>query len=224
MSITMNWITSFFSILLLCCGAFNSFAQNNFIEGELTYQVRIESTDAEAAKINSTGTFTLLLKGNSVAKTLVLNNGYKNIFIYNNSKKATYSLRNIGDKKLALLLEPDIIAKKQQRCNSLKIEELPADNRTVLNFRTERAKLLCNNAMPVTVYYTKDWHINSPYLFDEFPSFQHLPLLFDIKNEDGSTLHFELKGIEAKPMDNSTFEVPNEYKIITSEEYNSWQH
>lgn len=209
-------------VLLLIFGYYGSFAQHNFVEGELVYSISIES--ANATQTNSTGTLTLLLKGHSVVKILELNKGFKNTLIYNGFKKSTHSLRSIGDKKVALLLESEQIKKKLEKCSSIRVEDLKDESRAVLNFKTEQAIIHCNNASPVQVYYTKTWQINNPYLFDDFPSFQYLPLLFDIKKEDGSTVHFELKKIEAKPMDNSIFEIPKDYKVISSDEYNSWQH
>lgn len=211
-------------VLLLNSSFYSSFAQNNFVEGELVYSISIESTDANATHINSAGTLTLMLKANSVVKVLELNKGYKNTIIYNGLKKCTHSLRSVGDKKVALILEADQIKKKQERCSSLRVEELKNEPQTILNFKTEQAIIHCNNAIPLQLYYTKDWHISNPYLFDDFPSFQYLPLLFDIKKEDGSKVHFELKKIEAKPMDNSIFEIPKDYKVISTEEYNTWQH
>jgi hypothetical protein len=220
----MKWKKVFFIAFLLSSRFYWSAAQNSFIEGELTYTVSIESNNIELSKTKSFGTLTLMLKGNCVVKTLELNTGFKNTIIYNHQKKASCSLRNIGQEKVALLLEPDQLSKKQNRCSTLRVEELVTDIQTILNFKTERAKLHCNNLKPIIIYYTRDWLINSPYLFDEFSNFHYLPLSFDINNEDGSIIHFELKKIEAKPMDNSLFEVPKDYKVITSEEYNSWQH
>ncbi|MES2479934.1 MAG: hypothetical protein V4561_12670 [Bacteroidota bacterium] len=220
----MKWKKVFLIAFLLSSRFYWSAAQNSFIEGELTYTVSIESNNIELGKTKSSGTLTLMLKGNCVVKVLELNTGFKNTIIYNHQKKASYSLRNIGHEKVALLLEPDQLSKKQNRCSTLRVEELSTDIQTILNFKTARAKLHCNNLKPIIIYYTQDWLISSPYLFDEFSTFHYLPLLFDINNEDGSIIHFELKKIEAKPMDNSLFEVPKDYKIITSEEYNSWQH
>jgi len=208
--------------LLLFFSSYGTFAQNNFVEGELVYAISIES--ANATQISSTGTLTLMLKGNSIVKILELNKGYKNTIIYNGFKKSTHSLRSIGDKKVALLLEAEQIKKIQEKCSSLRIEDIQNEPRAILNFKTELGIIHCNNASPLTLYYTKDWQIKNANLFDEFPSFQYLPLLFDIKNEDGSKVHFELKKIEAKPMENSIFEIPKDYKVISSEEYNSWQH
>lgn len=74
------------------------------------------------------------------------------------------------------------------------------------------------------VYYTKEWNIHNQQLFENFPSFAYLPLSFELKNEDGSVLHLELLKIEERPMDNSLFEIPKDYKIISDKEYRAWQH
>lgn len=138
--------------------------------------------------------------------------------------KDAYSLRKIGREQFALQLDTEQLKKKQMKCATFTTQEYTNDIKSIANFKTEKAKLFCNDAPPLLIYYTKEWTINNEFLFENFPFFQYLPLAYDIKNDDGSLLHFELQKIEATPQDNGSFKVPEGYKIISYEEYKSWQH
>lgn len=199
-------------------------AQQSFIEGVLTYSVKITKNSAEQAKQKANGVLYIKLKGGSIIKELKLESGFNNTMLYNSSRKLNYSFRNIGNQGYAIQLNPNQLEQKLNDCKDLNVEVLPSDTRTIKNFKTEKAKLYCNNTKPIIVYYTKEWKINNQYLFENFPLFNYLPLAFEINEEDGSSFKFELKEIEAKPMDNSTFEVPQGFKVISQEEFKSWQH
>lgn len=219
----MNWKCTWLKILLLCSISLSSAAQKNFIEGSITYSVRIESTSPKQTKQMATGSLNLFLKGNVVVKELELSSGFRNTMIFNGNEKAAYALRTIGGEHYALQLDQAQQKKKQEKCAQLTTEDMPGDLKSIANFKAEKTSIKCNNMPPLVVYFTKDWRISNQDLFEDFPSFSYLPLAYDIKNEDGSIFHFELQKIEAKPMDNSSFKIPEEYKIIGYEEFKSWQ-
>ena len=78
------------------------------------------------------------------------------------------------------------------------VEQLPndLDITTIANFNTEKGKLLkCNNAACLLLFIiTRDWSINNQlFCLKDFPSFHLLcPYRMMLKNDDGSTIHFEL--------------------------------
>lgn len=220
----MNKKCTYLLSMLLCMNSLCSLAQNNFIEGKIVYSVKIESVDPKQNKQFATGTLNLFLKGNVVLKELSLSSGFKNKMIFNASEKKAYSLRQIGEEKYALQLDAEQLKKKLEKCAQLNIQDYESDIKSIANFKTEKAKLTCNNNAPIVVYYTKEWLIANESLFEDFPTFNYLPLAYDIKNEDGSIFHFELQKIETAPMDNAAFKIPDGYKVITYEEYKSWRH
>lgn len=208
-------------ILFTCCALLvllsRAFCQNQFTEGELVYEVKITSPDAKESRVN-TGTLTILIKGGNVTKELNLQSGFKNTIIFNQQEKTAYSLRKVDNVPYAIQLDPEQLKKKQEKCARLEREELPSDRKTVQNFAAEKVKITCNQASPFFVYYTRSWTIDNPHLFHDFPSFNYLPLAYEVKNEDGSVLNFELKRIEAKPIDNRAFTVPLGYKKVSQQE------
>ncbi len=210
--------TSFLAFISL-----NLSAQTSFIEGEIVYNVKIEAVNPKLEKQISTGELKIKVKGNAVLKELSLSSGFNNTLLFEKGKDA-YSLRKIGGEQFALQLDAEQLKKKQLKCVNFTTEEYTNDIKSIANFKTEKAKLVCNDAPPLLIYYTKEWTINNEFLFENFPFFQFLPLAYDIKNDDGSQFHFELQKIEATPQDNGAFKIPEGYKIISYEEYKSWQH
>lgn len=203
----------------------NANAQKVFVEGELVYAITISQNNPEQKTPNNIqGLLSIKQKGNAVVKELVLKNGFTSTKLFLGQNKPSYSFVLIGEKNYALKIDGDNTNNSLLKCSQLTLEALPSDIKAIAGFKTERGKILCNDRKPIVLYYTKDWQINNPLLFEEFSSFQSLPLAFDINNEDGSLIHFELRSIESKPLDNATFQIPNGYKIISQEEYKAWQH
>lgn len=207
-------------VLFSCCAflvfSARAFCQNQLTEGEIVYEVRI--TSAKESSIN-TGTLTILIKAANVTKELSLQSGFKNTIIFNQQEKAVYSLRKVDNVPYAIQLDPEQLKKKQEKCAQPERQELESDRKAILNFTAEKVKLNCRQTSPIFVYYTKTWIIDNPHLFPDLPSFNYLPLAYEVKNEDGSTLSFELKKVEAKPIDNRAFSVPQEYKKVSQQEY-----
>jgi hypothetical protein len=194
------------------------------VEGVISYSVSIVNINSDQSKQTINGTLNIFLKGNTVKKDLLLGKGFNNTMMLNGDTKPTYSLRQIGNEKYAIEIDTTQLHKQQLKCPHLNLEPLISDIKTIANFRAEKVIVSCNNTQPIIIYYTKEWTINNKQLFEKFPSFTYLPLSFDINNEDGSVLHFELTKIEPKPLDSRLFTVPSDFKIISQEEYQSWQH
>ncbi|MGC4058929.1 MAG: hypothetical protein QM743_12540 [Chitinophagaceae bacterium] len=213
-----------FSLVIATGCSLHAFAQQSFVEGEITYKVHIEQGDPAApVQKSEDGTLVIRLKGNRVVKELKLNSGFNNTMLLDGDKSA-YSLRKIGNARYAIQLAPSQIAERRSKCTQMELTNLPVEANTIAGFRTLCAKLVCNDAGTHTVYYTKDWTISSNLLFEQFPRFGYLPLKYEIKNEKGATMRFTLSKIESKPLDNTLFLLPDGYKVISSEEYRSWNH
>ena len=195
------------------------------MEGELLFAITIFQNNPEQKTQNTIqGTLTIKQKGSAILKELVLKNGFNSTKLFLGQSKPSYTFVIIGEQNFALKNDMDNTKKMLAKCSQLKIEDLPSEIKAIAGLKTLRGKLLCNDRKPIIIYYTKEWQINNPLLFEEFSSFQSLPLAFDINNEDGSLIRFELMNIESKPLDNATFQIPNGYKIISQEEYKAWQH
>jgi hypothetical protein len=198
----------------------NANAQKLFVEGELLYAITISQNNPEQKTPNNIqGTLSIKQKGHAVLKELLLKNGFKSTKLFLGQAKPSYSFILIAEQNFALKSDEESL-----KCKALTLETLPTDIKSIAGFKTERGKILCNDRKPIVLYYTQEWQTNNPLLFEEFSSFKALPLAFEINNEDGSLIRFELMKIESKPMENATFQIPNGYKTISQEEYKAWQH
>ncbi len=209
---------SFFTFFVILVTNFFCLAQQQFVEGIITYTLSIESPT------NTTkGTFIITIKGAQIVKELQLGKDFKNVLIFNMNKNTAYSLRKIEGKKYAIQLNAQELRKRQQACEKIVVEPLNSESKIIAGYKAESANVICGSRRSV-IYYSKDWTTDNDFLFEQFPAFQYMPLAYSIKNEDGSILHFEMKLIEARPIDNSTFQVPTDYKIISSNEYQQLIH
>lgn len=198
----------------------NANAQKLFVEGELLYAITISQNNPEQKTPNNIqGTLSIKQKGHAVLKELLLKNGFKSTKLFLGQAKHSYSFILIAEQNFALKSDEESL-----KCRDLTLETLPTDIKSIAGFKTERGKILCKDRKPIVLYYTQEWQTNNPLLFEEFSSFKALPLAFEINNEDGSLIRFELMKIESKPMENATFQIPNGYKTISQEEYKAWQH
>jgi hypothetical protein len=198
----------------------NANAQKLFVEGELLYAITISQNNPEQKTPNNIqGTLSIKQKGHAVLKELLLKNGFKSTKLFLGQAKPSYSFILIAEQNFALKSDEESL-----KCKDLTLETLPTDIKSIAGFKTERGKILCKDRKPIVLYYTQEWQTNNPLLFEEFSSFKALPLAFEINNEDGSLIRFELMKIENKPMENATFQIPNGYKTISQEEYKAWQH
>jgi hypothetical protein len=204
------------AVLLLAFTGARAQAPQQFTEGSISYAVRIEQPGQPAKPV--TGVFNLILKDKQYIKELQLSSGFRNVIIFNTAENKAFSLRQVQEKKYAIQLDAEEL-KKKQSCEPYTAEELSSDGRTIAGFSSQRRKVLCGKADPIILYYTRQWTMPAPDLFQYFPGFSYLPLSYDIRNEDGSLLHFELQKIEARPIDNGAFRIPADYKLISNEEY-----
>jgi hypothetical protein len=200
-------------------------AQQSFVEGQLTYKVLIVPGDPSTGvkQVSEEGTLVIRVKGNKVVKELQLQSGFTNTMVLDGAKSA-HSLRKIGNARYAIQLAPSEIEARRTRCKDMQVIDMPVELKTVASYNTVRAKVVCNDAGTHDVYYTKEWTINNPLLFEQFPNFGYLPLKYSIKNDKGATMTFTLEKAEAIPLDNAQFAVPQGYKVISSDEYRSWNH
>ncbi len=198
-------------------------AQKQFVEGEIVYKVNISTNSLNVKPTVLHGTMKLYLKGNAVLKQLQLEGGYTRTQLFK-LQGASYTFINLGDKNFALQNDHLEFEKTLKQCSHYVLQNESPELKSIAQFKTFKAQLDCNHLNPFTIYYTKEWRINNPYLFETFSSFQYLPLEYTLQNADGSIIHATLERILSMPLDNSLFEIPKEYKIISREEYNAWHH
>lgn len=211
-------------LFLLCLTKQQTAAQQAFVEGELVYRVSISKPGEDPNKHANNGSLHIYIKGDAVRKELNFDAGFSSTLLFMGNTKPSYTLRQIGNQNLAIQLDDKELKKQALACAKMQMELLKNDRPIIADFKTEKVKLCCNNSAPVGIYFTRTWTINNQRMFDAFPLFGYLPLSFELNEGSSSMIHFELEKIESKPLDNSLFIIPANYRIMSLEEYNAWQH
>lgn len=204
-------------ILFIATGICNASAQQVFSEGVLQYDVAIDPPANQEGVVQYKGTYTILVKGNTVKEILSLENGYESALLFNHREKKVYSLKKSGGKQLAIELDWEQIEKRRIKYTDFKLNQL-ADKKEIAGTQASHATVTYTNGNTVDVFYTNEW-TSGNIVFDNYPDFKYLLLSFSNKHDDGLTIYFTARKIEAKPIDNAALRIPANYKIISNKEY-----
>jgi hypothetical protein len=193
-------------------------AQKAFMEGTITYSVTIESPGADGDKKEYKGTYILVIKQGQIRKDFKLNGGYEDVLIYNTDANTIYSLKSAADKKFAIQLSYEDFLDKQNQYKDYLMRE-DDGKKKIAGYAAHTARVAYRDGSTTTIAYTTDWIPATEYVFERFPGIKVLPLDFVISNPDGISMHFHAEKIETKPVENSYFRIPPDYKIIKYNEY-----
>jgi hypothetical protein len=191
-------------------------AQKTFTEGTLLYTLTISSATGQEATIS--GKMQITVKGNKLSKEFSLASGAKSLFVVRGDENIAYSLINANNKQYAIEFNAAELKKKKQVCDKVKTTQVPDDKETVAELKAGKMNVSCGTNTAI-LYYARDWKISNTFIFEEFPGLDYLPLSFDITDHAGRVLHYELKKCSPEPIDESSFRVPANYKIISEKEY-----
>lgn len=204
----------------------NIIAQKQFIEGIIVYKIKISpSEDGSSTPLKIlNGTLTIKQKGCNVIKELEIENGNVNRQLFKCNFHTSYSFYKIGDKLVALQNDSQKLKNNISRGAQSNIKKVKSDKNNIGQFIASKAIISNKDEVGVIeVYYTKEWEITSPYLYEHFSSFKYLALSYSFKLPKGSKIYAELSEIKEIPMNSSDFDIPKGCKIISQEEYNSWK-
>lgn len=190
-------------------------AQKVFEEGVIRYHVIFHYLGTEPQTVE--GTYTFTVKGKMIRKELKLDNGYDDIVIINGNNSSMYSLHTVNGKKYAVQhdLEQHIINDKE-KYNGFSIRELPGSKK-IGGYVTQKAEVVYTNSSS-TMYYTKTLTPSYEHMYDEFPNIQYIPLEFSMSNEK-ERMNLIAEKIEEIPVESNYFRIPEDYKMISYNEY-----
>jgi hypothetical protein len=206
---------SFFFLFLfvLCCSG--SQAQKPFAEGTIVYKVRIRSADNK----EFTGTYTFIIKGGEIKKELKLDNGYQDVVLLNCTTGKAYSLQDRNGKKYAIQLNIDDLAKKQEKFNGYTVRNEEPNNAHFAGYAAYKGNISYHDGTASDVTYIKEWRPTQAITFERFPDAKFLPVLFSYEDENKMVMDFEIEKIAPAPVENATFRIPPDYKMISYSEY-----
>lgn len=190
-------------------------AQKPFTEGVIVYKVTIESPTASTARVS--GTYICTIKDQQIKKEIKMNNGYQDVLIFNYGKKTVYSLQVKGDKKYAIQLKMDDFTKKQDKYRDFKLQDKEGVKK-IAGIPAREAAITYPDSTLADLYYTPEWYPTQSIIFEHLPDTKVFPLEFTYDAQKGR-MHFQAESIMTKPVENSVFHIPADYKMISYDEY-----
>lgn len=201
-------------LALLFCAVMPATAQKVFTEGTVSYRVVLESADHVVYK----GFYTFTIKGDQIRKELRLNNGYENLEILNCGNNTAYSLHDQNGKKYAIELSMGDLKKRQEHFAGFTIKNETGQGKSAAGYAVYKGNISYPNGNFAEIYYIKDWYPLQPITFEHFPNCRFFPMSFSY-TENNTVMNFELEKFEPRPIDNATFRIPADYKMISNAEY-----
>lgn len=200
---------------LLCFSTISAAAQKPFIEGIITYKVSITAPGDNEGGNRHTGKYIITVKGDQFRKELKMNNGFTYTSLHTNG--TIYILRDAGDRKFAIETDKQRTEEKNAKYRDFKLKN-GSVTKTIAGKQAHKAIVTYPNGDTSEILYTTDWEPRAG-LFDKFPGIKFLPLSYTHENNDGMLMYFEAEKIEERPVENATFHIPEDYKLMTYQEY-----
>lgn len=191
----------------------NGWAQKPFLEGTITYKVKLDTDDDI-----KTGTYIITIKGGQIRKEMRLT-GLDYVIIINCRTGKVYSLQNRSGKKYAIELTIEEMLAEQDKFRGYVLTDMHRDNTQIAGYAVSWGNVRYKDGATATVAYSRDWRPAEAVTFERFPAAGFMPLDFRYKNESGISVSFEALKIDAEPVENAVFRVPDDYKIISNAEY-----
>ena len=189
-------------------------AQSPFVEGKITYAVKLTTADQKEYE----GTYKYTLKGGNLKKELSLAI-YQETFLINTSAGTAYALKTSHGRKYAIQVDIEDLKKEQLRYDGFTFNTKGGKGKSIAGLNSKDGEIVYMDGSRVNILYSDQWYPNIPLTFERFPDVKILPLVFYYKDPNGVTMKFEAKEVSAVPVENSEFSIPTDYKVISSEEY-----
>lgn len=201
--------------LFLLSGA--AVAQTPFVEGTLTYTVSLQPANGQESLGTQAGTYTLTLKSGQVRRELQMNSGYQSTVLYDGRNSTGTLLQATPDQKFAVPLSAAEMAARRAPYDHFSFQP-DGKGETVAGQACQPGRAVYANGTSVTLCLGTTPLAADVWLFSRFPGIAAIPVQFDYRNRDGSTVRFRLDRIETTPVEASRFRVPADYKVISSAE------
>lgn len=212
----MQKIVIIILLSLLFCSSIVA-QENVFSEGKVVFDITLDPPDNSEGLRQHKGSYTILVKGNMIRKELVLDNGFRDINIYNADSKAAYSLRSLGSKYYAIELDMNELEEEYDKWRGGVIKDNNGSKK-ILDINAQKATITYKQGNTCDFYYSTNWKPVDA-MFNYFPDIEVMPMSFVITNGKGMNMYFEAQSIKIKAIESAHFKIPKNYKIVTTDEY-----
>ena len=188
-----------------------SFAQKNFTEGYIKYDVFVNNEE------KANGIYIITVKAGNIKRELSMNNGYSNITIYiaKNDKTLSYNLAE--GNKYALELSAQELIEKNKKFEGAKYTNFN-QTKSISGYNCQENKVKYTNGEEADFYYTSELLPPSDKFNAMFPGLSGIPLQYEIASNNGMKMKFVANTINNSIVDSKVFTIPSDYKIVTKSE------
>ena len=189
-------------------------------EGRIVYSIEYPK-DAEQSSLVSLLPETMELKFKQ-DNTVININGFFAIFsliyISDHNSHTNYSLLRIMNQKKMYKADTDAIPFGYEKMHDIKIEQT-ADTLTICGYKCKKALAYCPNASqtPYELYYTNEIGIKNPNTNNPFRQVDGVLLGFQVRLS-GISMNMRAIEIHEEDVDDSVFNIPDDYEIVTREQ------
>lgn len=143
---------------------------------------------------------------------------FSTTFISDPDTKTMTQLVKLLNKKFAYIMDSTAVKKEIDSAGVFKIEKT-SETKTIAKFKCKKARVSFpkNTQPPYDVWYTDEINIQNPNWSNPYREIDGVLMEYQM-NRYGLALKFTAKNVTKAEIDNSSFELPEEYKLISKEE------
>lgn len=196
--------------LMGMCTVQAGFSQKVFSEGVIVYDIYLNGQS------QSEGQLTLLVKGNKVKRTILMNTGMQNVVITDGVKGTSITLTRIQNTNYALILTPEELQEKNNMFLGAKYA-FQEEQKSLAGYNCFSAEVSYPNGKKAVFYYTRDLKPSFDAIFSMFPGLNGIPLQYTMAQGPNS-MNFVAKSLNISNIESAEFDIPKDYKIVTQKE------
>ncbi|MCI5055326.1 MAG: hypothetical protein MRY83_04405 [Flavobacteriales bacterium] len=216
---------SFRSVILIASlfilfGCNSSLFDTRISEGTITYSVSYPDLDPDGLLANLLpNTMTLKFKDNSFCSELSAGMGmFKTSFIAKSKDHMLINTLKLANKKIATIMDQKFVDQTNEGFVMTKYDET-GETKDILGYKTKKAVVHFNDTdLPqVDVFYTNDIKFEDPNWSLPFATIPGFLLEYEMQRM-GIRMKFTATEIIEEDIDDSLFELPDEYELVPYED------
>lgn len=200
------------SLLTLCAPA--AWSQKIFSEGVIRYDVFLNKGDKPE------GIYVVTIKNGFIKRELAMQNGFNNVVLFNHKTGVSTSLNMDQDTKYALQLTPAEVKEKNKKFEGATFAT-GQEKKKIAGYSCLSSTVTYTQGDKAALYYSPDLLPPNDAFNTMFPGLQGIPLEYEMKSSETTTIHFVAKAVETRTVDLTVFNIPADYKIVTRAELES---
>jgi hypothetical protein len=198
-------------LILLSSSYQSAKAQKIFSEGIIRYDVFVNNST------NPEGVYMVTVKNGFTKRELAMNTGYNNIAIHNSKTGITTSLNANEETRYALEMTAQEVKDKNKRFEKATFTEKELKKK-IASYQCTGTEVKYLDGETATLYYCPELLPPNESFNIMFPGLPGIPLEYQVRSTNTMTIRFVANRVETKSIDLKVFNIPDNYKIVTTAE------